>query len=287
MKVGYDDVVAARKKIEGSIQVTPVNSSRSVSERLGTQVYLKLENQQTTGSYKIRGSLNKMLSLSQEELRKGIVACSAGNHAQGVAFAASKVGAKSYIVMPETAPLAKVLATRAYGAEVIQHGRVFDDSYQYALELEKKHGYTFVHPFEDPLIIAGQGTVGLEILEQIPDVDSIVMPIGGGGLISGVAIAVKKYRPNVKIYGVVSAVSPGMKQLFKKESLEAPSTALTIADGISVKKAFRSHVSRVHFEIRRGYRRGCRRGNCRKYCLLFGACQNHGRRFGRRCAMRS
>lgn len=236
MRVGYEDVVAARKKIESSIQITPVSSSRSVSERLGTQVFLKLENQQTTGSFKIRGSLNKMLSLSAAELGKGLVASSAGNHAQGVAFAASKVGAKAHIVMPETAPLAKVLATRAYGAEVIQHGRVYDDSYQYALELEKKHGYTFVHPYEDPLIIAGQGTVGLEILEQIPDVDSIVVPIGGGGLISGIAVAVKKHRPNVKIYGVVSTVSPAMKQMFKKETLEAPSGALTIADGISVKK---------------------------------------------------
>jgi threonine dehydratase len=253
MPVGYEDVLAARKRIQDHVQITPVNSSRSVSERLGTQVFLKLENQQTTGSFKIRGSLNKMFSLSQEELSKGLVASSAGNHAQGVAHAASKVGAKSHIVMPETAPLAKVIATRAYGAEVIQHGRVYDEAYAHARELEKKHGYTFVHPYEDPLVIAGQGTVGLEILEQVPDVDSIVIPIGGGGLISGIATAVKKARPSVKIYGVVSSVSPGMKQLFKKETLEAPSAALTIADGISVKKPsemmYTDYISRLVDDI--------------------------------------
>ena len=253
MPISLADVEAAREKIKDLIQQTPVNTSRSVSERLGTQIFLKLENQQTTGSFKIRGSLNKMLSLSKDELGKGLVASSAGNHAQGVAFAAKQAGAKANIVMPETAPLAKILATQAYGAEVILHGRVYDESYQYARELEKKHGYTFVHPYEDPFIIAGQGTLGLELLEQIPDLDSVVVPIGGGGLISGVATAVKAKRPNVKVYGVVSSASPGMRQLFRKQTPDAPSTTLTIADGISVKKPseamYKDYISRLVDDI--------------------------------------
>jgi threonine dehydratase len=253
MPIGLEDVLTARKRIQSSVQITPINSSRSVSERLGTEVILKLENQQTTGSFKIRGSLNKMLSLNQAELNKGIVASSAGNHAQGVAHAATRVGAKAHIVMPETAPLAKVMATQAYGAEVILMGRIYDESYQYARELEKKHGYTFVHPYEDGLVIAGQGTLGLEVLEQIPDLDSIVVPIGGGGLISGVATAIKAQRPKVKIYGVVSSVAPGMRQMFKKEAVDAPAQALTIADGISVKKPsaliYNDYISRLVEDI--------------------------------------
>ena len=236
MPIGLEDIVSARARIGNSVQITPISTSRSVSERLGTQVYLKLENQQTTGSFKIRGSLNKMLSLTSEELRKGLVASSAGNHAQGVAFAARTVGAKAYVVMPETAPLAKVIATQAYGAEVILKGRIYDESYSHALELEKAHGYTFVHPYQDPLVIAGQGTLGLELLEQIEDLDSVVLPIGGGGLISGVATAIRAQRPKTKIYGVVSNVAPGMLQMFRHQPVDPPSPVLTIADGISVKK---------------------------------------------------
>ncbi len=253
MAISIDDILSARARIGGSIQYTPMITSRSVSERLGTKVFLKLENQQTTGSFKIRGSLNKMLSLSEADLNKGLVASSAGNHAQGVAFAARTVNAKAYVVMPETAPLAKIIATQAYGAEVILKGRIYDESYTFARELEKAHGYTFVHPFEDPHIIAGQGTLGLEVLEQIPDVDSVVLPIGGGGLISGVATAIKALRPQVKIYGVVSNVAPGMRQLFKGEKVEPPSPALTIADGISVKRPsetmYREYISRLVEDI--------------------------------------
>jgi threonine dehydratase len=236
MPIGIDDVLKARKQIQNMIQLTPINISRSVSERLKTKASLKLENQQTTGSFKIRGSLNKLLNLSKEDLTHGLVASSAGNHAQGVAYAARQVGAKAYVVMPESAPLAKVIATQAYGAEVILQGRIYDEAYSYARELEKKHGYTFVHPYEDPLVIAGQGTLGLEVLEQVPDLESIVVPIGGGGLISGVATAIKAKKPNVRIYGVVSSVSPGMMQMFKHEAVTPPSPTLTIADGISVKK---------------------------------------------------
>jgi threonine dehydratase len=253
MTTTYEDILAARQKIQKTIQLTPVNSSRSVSERLGTQVFLKLENQQTTGSFKIRGSLNKMLSLSSEELKKGVVASSAGNHAQALAHAASRVGARSHVVMPESAPLAKVLATRAYGAEVILKGKIFDDAYDYARELEQKNGYVFVHPYDDPMVIAGQGTLGLELLEQIPELDSIVVPIGGGGLISGIATAVKKVRPSIKVFGVVSSASPGMMQMFRKQKPEAPNSAMTIADGISVKKPsekmYKEYISRLVDDI--------------------------------------
>lgn len=253
MPVLLNDILSARKRIQDMIQMTATNVSRSVSERLGTTVALKLENQQTTGSFKIRGSLNKMLNLSESELKKGVVASSAGNHAQGVAFAARKVGAVAHVVMPETAPLAKVIATQAYGAQVILKGRIYDESYQYARELEKQYGYTFVHPYEDPLVIAGQGTLGLEILEQIPDLESVVVPIGGGGLISGVATAIKSQRPNVKIYGVVSNAAPGMRQMFRKETVDPVSAVLTIADGISVKKPselmYREYISKLVDDI--------------------------------------
>jgi len=236
MPIVLDDIKEARERIRELIQFTPVNNSRSVSERLGTQTFLKLENTQTTGSFKVRGSLNKMMQLTPAELAKGIVCSSAGNHAQGVAYAATRVGAKAKIVMPETAPLAKIIATQKYGGDVILHGRIYDESYAHALELHKTYGYTFVHPFEDPHIIAGQGTLGLELLEQVPDVDSVVVPIGGGGLISGVAVALKTLRPSVKIYGVVSHVSPGMLQMFRGKKVDPPSPELTIADGISVKR---------------------------------------------------
>ena len=253
MPISLDDIKAARARIGPLIQETAVSQSRSISERLGTEVILKLENQQTTGSFKVRGSLNKMLSLTPQELAKGIVASSAGNHAQGVAYSATRVGAKSHVVMPQTAALAKILATQRYGANVILHGRVYDESYQHALELERQHGYTFVHPFEDPLVIAGQGTLGLELLEQIPDLESVIMPIGGGGLMSGVATAIKALKPSVRIYGAVSSVSPAMLTLFRKQPLAAPTSELTIADGISVKKPsqvmYQDYISRLVDDI--------------------------------------
>lgn len=253
MPIRLEEILKARERIQDMIQITPTNASRSVSERLGTQVVLKLENQQTTGSFKIRGSLNKMLNLSREELSRGLVCSSAGNHAQGVAYAAKKVGAKAHVVMPETAPLAKVIATQSYGAEVILKGRIYDEAYAHARELEKQNGYTFVHPYEDPLIIAGQGTLGLEVLEQIPDLDSIVIPIGGGGLISGVATAIKIKRPQVRVYGVVSSAAPGMKQMFKKQNVDPVSNVLTIADGISVKKPsefmYQEYISKLVEDI--------------------------------------
>jgi threonine dehydratase len=235
MPISLEDILQARERIKDSVQHTPINLSRSGSNKLKSEVYLKLENQQTTGSFKIRGSLNKLLTLKPEEIKKGLVAASAGNHAQGVAYAATKAGVKAKIVMPTTAPLVKQVATQSYGAEVILHGITYDEAYAHARELEKKYGYTFIHPYEDPMVIAGQGTVGLEILEDIPDVDSVVVPIGGGGLISGIATAIKSQRPKVKIFGVVTSASPGMAQLYEHKAVVAPTTA-TIADGISVKK---------------------------------------------------
>lgn len=235
-KINLKDVQAARLKIQDLIQLTPVNASRSFSTRLGTEVCLKLENQQTTGSFKIRGSLNKMLSLTKAEIEKGVVASSAGNHAQGVAYAAKKVGAQAHVVMPETSALVKIMATQGYGAEVILKGKIYDESYQHALELEKSKGYTFVHPYEDPLVIAGQGTIGLELMEQIPDMDSIIIPIGGGGLISGVSTVLKALKPSIKIYGVVSSAAKGMMQLYNHQPVEAINSTLTIADGIAVKR---------------------------------------------------
>lgn len=235
MTVSLKDITEARVKIKDVVIQTPLSFSKSTSDLLGTEVFLKMENQQRTGSFKIRGSLNKMLSLTKEELARGVVASSAGNHAQGVAFSAGYVGTKSTIVMPETAPLVKVLATKAYGAEVVQKGKVYDESFQYAKELEQRENLVFVHPYNDPLIIAGQGTIGVELMEELPDLDSIVIPIGGGGLISGIATAVKSINPKVKIFGVVSESTPGMKQLFDNQPLDVPQGKTSIADGISVK----------------------------------------------------
>ncbi len=249
MPITLDDILAARKRIENLVQITPVNYSRSVANRLGSDVVLKLENQQTTGSFKVRGSFNKMLSLTPEEVSRGVICSSAGNHAQGVAYAARAVGAKAFVVMPESAPIVKILATQNYGAEVILHGKIFDDAFAHARALSEKHGYIFVHPYEDPLIIAGQGTLGLEILEQVPDLESIVIPIGGGGLISGVATAIKAKKPSVRVYGVVATAAPGMKQLFHKQSVDPHPAVMTIADGISVKKPselmHREYISRL------------------------------------------
>lgn len=253
MSIQLQDILNARKRIQDSIQNTSINLSRSSSDKFGSEIYLKLENEQTTGSFKIRGSLNKILSLSEAERKNGIIASSAGNHAQGVAFSAHKVGAKAKIVMPENSPLVKVSATQNYGAEVILHGHVYDEAYAHARELEKQHGYTFVHAFDDDTVIAGQGTLGVEVMEALPDLDSIVVPIGGGGLISGIATAVKAMRPSVKVYGVVSEVSPGMKQLFEGKKVDALQSALTIADGISVKKPsermYKDYISKLVDDI--------------------------------------
>lgn len=235
--ISHQDIMAAREVIKGRVRRTPL---KPCPFQIGKgEVHLKFENEQITGSFKIRGALNTMLAMSPAERERGIVASSAGNHAQGVAFGAKLVGAKANIVMPVTAPIVKVNATRSYGANVILHGEVYDDAYQKALELEREKGWTFVHPYLNPRVIAGQGTIGLEILEDLPDVDTIVVPIGGGGLISGIATAAKALRPQVKVIGVVSDQAPGMLQLMKGQKPEPVKRkrVTTIAEGIAVKNA--------------------------------------------------
>ena len=199
------------------------------------EVYLKTENLQATGSFKLRGAYFKISRLSDEEKAAGIVACSAGNHAQGVALAATRMGAKSIICMPDGAPISKVEATKALGAEVRLVKGAYDDAYAYACRLRDETGATFIHPFDDPDVIAGQGTIGLEILDQLPDVDAIVVPIGGGGLISGVAYAVKKLKPEVKIYGVQAKEAASMADSLKYDEQVTLKTVSTFADGIAVK----------------------------------------------------
>jgi threonine dehydratase len=200
------------------------------------RLLLKLETLQHTGSFKPRGALNKILQLRDDEKGRGVIAASAGNHAQGVAFAARRAGVESLIVMPEATPLVKIANTEALGARVELHGQNLDESLERARELEAEHGFTFVHPFDDQAVVAGQGTVGLEILEQVPDVDAIVSPIGGGGLISGVATAVKSLEPRVQIYGVQSETAPAMKRSYDASRWQEADVGATIAEGIALKR---------------------------------------------------
>jgi threonine dehydratase len=214
---------------------TPLDRSRTFSQMAGCDVYLKLENMQKTGSFKIRGAYNKIRSLTAEEKACGVIAASAGNHAQGVASAASAAGTRATIVMPEVAPLAKIIATRGYGAEVVLSGTVYDEAFDKALELQKCSGKTFIHAFNDNAVIAGQGTVGLEILQELEDVTSIVVPVGGGGLIAGLALAVKELAPHVKVYGVQAQGAPAMYMSKRAHALKTAPDAVTMADGIAVK----------------------------------------------------
>lgn len=199
-------------------------------------VYLKTENLQVTGSFKVRGAYYKISTLSAEEREKGVIACSAGNHAQGVALAATKAGIKSLICLPDGAPISKVEATKGYGAEVCLVPGVYDDAYNKALQLRDEKGYTFIHPFDDENVIAGQGTIGLELLDQLPDMDAAVVPIGGGGLISGVAFAIKQLNPKIKVYGVQAAGAPSMYNSVKGGKIERLESVSTLADGIAVKE---------------------------------------------------
>ena len=204
--------------------------------KAGAQLYLKTENLQITGSFKVRGSYYKMSTLTEEEKSRGVIACSAGNHAQGVALSAQKNGIKAVICLPDGAPISKVEATKSYGAEVCLVEGVYDDAYKKALELRDEKGYTFIHPFNDEDVIAGQGTIALEVAEQIPDLDAIIVPIGGGGLISGVAYTMKMLNPKIKVYGVQAAGAPSMLNSVRDSQIEELSSVSTIADGIAVKK---------------------------------------------------
>jgi threonine dehydratase len=228
-----DKVYHARYILKQVIRETDVIHAPKINPE--ADIYLKTENLQITGSFKVRGAYYRMSQLSDEEKARGVIACSAGNHAQGVALAAAKNGIKSLICLPDGAPISKVEATKSYGAEVNLVNGVYDDAYAEALRLRDEKGYTFIHPFDDENVIAGQGTIGLELLEQIPDMDAVIVPIGGGGLISGVAFAIKNLDPRIKVYGVQAAGAPSMYNAVRDGQIECLESVSTIADGIAVK----------------------------------------------------
>ncbi len=229
------DVKKAQKRICGIVNETPFAYAPLLSKRCDTHVYLKKENLQLTGAYKLRGAYNKIASLTSDERARGVIAASAGNHAQGVAYSAEKFKIPSTIIMPEATPLLKVLSTKSLGANVILHGENYDEAYAYALKYSKKHGLTFIHPFADDEVIAGQGTVALEILDQMDKIDIVVIPIGGGGLISGMGSVFKQLKPSIKIIGVVASGADAMLQSFKAKKPIDSMSVRTIADGIAVR----------------------------------------------------
>ena len=228
-----DKVYHASYVLKNVIRHTDVIPAPKINT--GADCFLKTENLQVTGSFKVRGAYYKISQLTDEEKAKGVVACSAGNHAQGVALGATANGIKSIICLPDGAPISKVEATKKLGAEVCLVKGVYDDAYAKALQLKEEHGYTFVHPFDDVDVIAGQGTIGLEILDQIPDLDAVIVPVGGGGLISGVAFAIKSLNPKCKVYGVQAEGAPSMFNALRNDKIETLSSVKTIADGIAVK----------------------------------------------------
>ena len=230
------DIWEAYKLLKPCLHHTPLAPSRTLREITGADIYLKAENMQRSGSFKVRGASYKLSRLSKDEYSRGVIAASAGNHAQGVAIAAAQNNISCTIVMPETAPLAKVTATQGYGAEVVLHGFTYDDAYQYCLELKQETGATFIHAFDDPDIIAGQGTLGLEMLSDLPDADALIVPIGGGGLIAGITIAARALRPNIKIIGVQAEGAAGCRASLDAGELRTLPTIATIADGIAVKR---------------------------------------------------
>ena len=229
-----ENVYQASQVLKGIARQTDVIHAPKLCP--GEDLYLKTENLQITGSFKVRGAYYKMTRLSAEEKAKGVIACSAGNHAQGVALAAKKNGIKAVICLPDGAPISKVEATKSYGAEVCLVEGVYDDAYQKALRLRDEKGYTFLHPFNDEDVIAGQGTIALEILAQLPEVDAIIVPVGGGGLIAGIAYTAKTLKPSIKVYGVEAKGAPSMKNAIDHGQVEELSSVSTIADGIAVKK---------------------------------------------------
>jgi threonine dehydratase len=230
------DIWEAYKLLKPRLHHTPLAPSRTLRDITGADIYLKAENMQRSGSFKVRGASYKLSRLSKEEYSRGVIAASAGNHAQGVAIAAAQNNISCTIVMPETAPLAKVTATQGYGAEVVLHGFTYDDAYQYCLELQQETGATFIHAFDDPDIIAGQGTLGLEMLSDLPDADALIVPIGGGGLIAGITIAARALRPNIKIIGVQAEGAAGCRASLDAGELRTLPSIATIADGIAVKR---------------------------------------------------
>ena len=235
-KITIEDIKRAQETIKDIVKKTDILESAKLSALTNANIYYKCENLQKTGSFKVRGACNKIANLTQEEKANGVIASSAGNHAQGVALGAKMNNIEATIVMPATAPLAKVTATKSYGANVVLEGLVYDDAYAKAVEIQKETGATFLHPFNDKYVIAGQGTIGLEIFEQMNNkVDTILCPIGGGGLISGIAVAAKAINPNVKIIGVQTANIPSMHESMKAGKVTSAFKATSVADGISVK----------------------------------------------------
>jgi threonine dehydratase len=231
-----DDVLAARDRVAETARHTPLDYSHTFSDMTGAEVHLKLECFQRTGSFKIRGATNRIRTLSEAEQDAGVVTASAGNHAQGVALAATRSGVDSKVVMPESAPISKIKATKSYGAEVVLHGVDYDEAQSRAHELENEEGRTYVHAFDDEYIMAGQGTIGLEILDDIPEVDTVVVPIGGGGLISGIATAVKANNPDIRVVGVQAEGASSVADSLKKGEPASLDSVDTIADGIAVRR---------------------------------------------------
>ena len=229
-----DKVYHAKHVLKEVLRPTQVISAPKINPK--GNVFLKTENLQITGSFKVRGAYYKISQLTEEEKSHGVIACSAGNHAQGVALAAQKNGIKAVICLPDGAPISKVEATRSYGAEICLVEGVYDDAYNKAIQLKEENNYTFIHPFDDENVIAGQGTIGLELIEQVPDLDAVVVPVGGGGLISGVAFALKSLNPNIKVYGVQASGAPSMVESLAENKIECLDSVSTIADGIKVKE---------------------------------------------------
>ena len=234
LPVTIEDVEAARRRVLGEVIETDCDRSRTLSQMLGCTIWLKFENLQFTASFKERGAINRLSALSDEERRRGVIAMSAGNHAQGVAYRASRLRIPATIVMPVSTPTVKVVNTRRHGAEVILHGETVEEAAAFAREHRRERCLTFIHPYDDPLVIAGQGTIALEMLGAAPEIDTLVVPIGGGGLISGMAVAAKALKPDIQVIGVQAALYPSMYNVIKGESL--PMRGDTLAEGIAVKQ---------------------------------------------------
>jgi len=233
--LNLQSIQQARQRIGTVVSKTPFSYAPFLSQMCGCEVYLKKENLQTTGAFKLRGAYNRIASLSDAQRAKGVITASAGNHAQGVAYSAAHFGCRAVIVMPESTPLTKVNGVKHFGAEVILHGSNYDDAFAFAKAYETEHSLVFVHPFEDDDVMAGQGTIALEILDQVKDLDAILVPVGGGGLISGVAVAIKESNPLIKVIGVSAKGAPALKESFERKSAVDSTSVRTIADGIAVR----------------------------------------------------
>jgi threonine dehydratase len=233
--IPFEKIKKAQERIKNVVYKTPFAYAPILSQKVGNEIYLKKENLQITGAFKLRGAFNKIATIPEDKRKKGVIAASAGNHAQGVAFSANYFNIPSIIVMPEATPLTKVSGVKEYGGEVVLAGNNYDEAYEYALNLAKEKGLEFIHPFADDDVMAGQGTIALEMLEKVPDLDYIIVPIGGGGLISGIASAAKQINPQIKVIGVTAAGAPAMRLSFLSGSVQDTSFVKTIADGIAVR----------------------------------------------------